>query len=134
MSYYQTEDQLDDLRSVIAARDAEISDLRTAMQRQANAVKMLDMSRVARAETMMQHAQVLHDQSNHSALESERSANALLTTDIARKDAEIARLREALSATFDALDRSSSPFPLSLEMTLAVLDHAKAALANGGGE
>ena len=42
---------------------------------------------------------------------------------------EIARLREALVATFDALDRSSSPFPLSIEMTLAALDHAKAALS-----
>lgn len=51
------------------------------------------------------------------------------TASIAAKDAEIARLREALVATFDALDRSSSPFPLSIEMTLAVLDHAKAALS-----
>lgn len=47
---------------------AEIADLKTAMQRQANAARTLDMSHVARAETMMQHAQVLHDLSSPGEL------------------------------------------------------------------
>ena len=87
----------------IVSADARIAELETAMKRQAAAVKMIDMSHVARAETMMQHAQVLHDQSNTTALESERQANALLTERIAEleravtvRDAEIARLETDL--------------------------------------
>lgn len=83
--------------------DARIAELETAIKRQAAAVKMIDMSHVARAETMMQHAQVLHDQSNTAALESERAANALLTERIAEleqsvivRDTEIARLETDL--------------------------------------
>lgn len=87
----------------IAERDALIAGLEKAMQRQANAVRMLEMSHVARAEAMMQHAQVLHDQSNATALESERQANALLTERVAElesaltvRDTEIARLETDL--------------------------------------
>lgn len=83
----------DQLRKEIADRDARIATLETAMQRQSNAVKMLDMSQVARAETMMQHAQVLHDLSKPDELESLRQANAILTGDLERTEAELARLR-----------------------------------------
>lgn len=78
----------------IAARaDTRIAELETAMKRQAAAVRMLDMSHVARAETMMQHAQVLHDLSKPDELESLRQANAILTADVERAEAELARLR-----------------------------------------
>jgi len=77
----------------IAERDARISELTTAMQRQANAVKMIDMSRVARAEALMQHAQVLYDLSRPDELESLRQANAILTADVERAESELARLR-----------------------------------------
>lgn len=87
----------------IVSGDARIAELESALKRQAAAVKMIDMSHVARAETMMQHAQVLHDQSNTEALESERQANALLTERIAEleqavtvRDTEIARLETDL--------------------------------------
>lgn len=87
----------------LAKLQARVVELEAAMKRQAAAVRMIDMSHVARAETMMQHAQVLHDQSNTTALESERQANAMLTERIAEleqsvtvRDTEIARLRDAL--------------------------------------
>jgi len=86
--------KLADYKRDITERDARISELTTAMQRQANAVKMIDMSHVARAETMMQHAQVLYDLSKPDELESLRQANAILTADVERAESELARLRE----------------------------------------
>lgn len=82
-----------EIEDVIRQLRAEIADLKTAMQRQANAARTLDMSHVARAETMMQHAQVLHDLSSPGELESLREANAILTADVERAEAELARLR-----------------------------------------
>ena len=82
----------------IAARaDTRIAELETAMKRQAAAVRMLDMSHVARAETMMQHAQVLHDLSKPDELESLRQANAILTADVERAEAELALAREQIA-------------------------------------
>ena len=87
----------------IVSADTRIAELEATLKRQAAAVRMIDMSHVARAETMMQHAQVLHDQSNTAALESERQANAMLTERIAElessitvRDTEIARLETDL--------------------------------------
>jgi hypothetical protein len=94
---------IESMEQKLARADARIAELETAMKRQAAAVKMIDMSHVRRAETMMQHAQVLHDQSNAAALESEREANAMLTERIAEleqsvtvRDTEIARLETDL--------------------------------------
>jgi len=87
----------------IVSADTRIAELEATLKRQAAAVRMIDMSHVARAETMMQHAQVLHDQSNTAALESERQANALLTERVTEleqsvtvRDTEIARLEADL--------------------------------------
>lgn len=86
--------QMQHVAEIAARADARIAELETAMKRQAAAVKMFDMSNVARAETMMQHAQVLHDQSNTAALESERAANAIMTARIAELEKERDALRE----------------------------------------
>lgn len=40
----------------------------------------------------------------------------------------------ALRAAIDALDRNTSPFPLSMEETFAVLDAGRAALAKAGAQ
>lgn len=86
---------------------AEIADLKTAMQRQASAARTLDMSHVARAETMMQHAQVLHDLSSPGELESLREANAILTADIAERDVRIAELEANLTSVRGCFSKAS---------------------------
>lgn len=40
------------------------------------------------------------------------------------------KLMASLGSVIDALDRNTSPFPLSIEETFAVLDTAKAALSD----
>lgn len=101
--YLETVGEVERLKGISARADTRIAELEATLKRQAAAVRMIDMSHVARAETMMQHAQVLHDQSNTAALESERQANAILTERIATlesaltvRDTEIARLEADL--------------------------------------
>lgn len=97
----------------IAAKDAEIAELRAAIARQASAVRTLHWAKSEIASGQLRQAHELQQQSKPEALASERDANQQLTDALERAEADRDEARECVRrlqrSAQDVLDRWNSP-------------------------